>query len=29
MARNETEAAYHADQKEMALWTEVDSEEAA
>ena len=26
MARNETEAAYHADQKEIALWTEVDSD---
>jgi len=25
MARNETEAAYHADQKEIELWTEVDS----
>ena len=25
MARNETEAAYHADLKEIELWTEVDS----
>ena len=24
MARNEKEAAYHADQKEIELWTEVD-----
>ena len=24
MARNENEAAYHADQKEIELWTEVD-----
>ena len=24
MAKNEKEAAYHADQKEIALWTEVD-----
>ncbi len=26
MARNEKEAAYHADLKEIELWTEVDSE---
>ncbi len=26
MARNETEAAYHADLKEIDLWTEVDSD---
>ena len=25
MAKNEKEAAYHADQKEIELWTEVDS----
>ena len=25
MARNEDEAAYHANQKEMELWTEIDS----
>ena len=25
MAKNETEAAYHADLKEIELWTEVDS----
>ena len=26
MAKNETEAAYHADLKEIELWTEVDSD---
>ena len=26
MARNEKEAAYHADLKEIDLWTEVDSD---